>query len=265
MVYVSNTDAGKKINLLGQGQIQPKCLDGFTLLDLQSAQYLKNLPLLSIYQNQKLHLTLTQQNIYDFSTPPHCERPDGKYQPASKQNPLQSFRQDTRSARARGVVPADLVLHQRKGSSSRRELLSNRSTEKVPCPARLLPVFQEFFSFHNGAKSRMFIWALPENIPKEMELNNTTALNLQHPVSTSLAAAGKPWAQMQNRRQKTSQCKDFSTFKGQSGCRNKSLLVLSYMSLQEWKKNPHFVWTFLLHLQDSHNCLTWPSTEKKIL
>lgn len=78
-----------------------------------------------------------------------------------------------------------------------------------------------------------------------MELNNTTALNLQHPGSISLAAAGEPWAKIQNRRQKTSQCKEFSISKGQSGCRTKFLLVLNYMSLQEWKKekNPDFIQT----------------------
>lgn len=47
------------------------------------------------------------------------------------------------------------------------------STGKVSCPARLFPVFQEVFSFHEGAKLGMLIWALPANIPKEMELNNS--------------------------------------------------------------------------------------------
>lgn len=146
---------------------------------------------LSIYQNHKLYPRLTQQNIYDFSTPPHCERPDGKHEPASKKNHLQSFRQDTEpgqqwlqiwfSTRGKGAVPD-------------RELLTSRSTRKVSCPASLFPVFQEVLSFHSGAKSGMFTQALPENIPKEMELNNATALNLQHPVGTSLAAAGEPRA-----------------------------------------------------------------------
>lgn len=58
MVFVSNTDAEKNQSFRG-GTDQPKCLDGFTLLDLQPAQYLKNLPLLGIYQNHKLHLSRT--------------------------------------------------------------------------------------------------------------------------------------------------------------------------------------------------------------
>lgn len=91
-----------------------------------------------------------------------------------------------------------------KGAVPDRELLSSTSTGKVSCPVSLFPVFQEVFSFHNGAHSGMLTWALPANIPKEMELNNTTALHLQHPVSTSLAAAGEPWAKIQNWRQKIS-------------------------------------------------------------
>lgn len=225
----------------------------FYTAGLAASSVPENLPLLGIYQNHKLHLRLTQQNICDSSTP-HCERPCGKHKPTSKQNHLQSFRQDTRSARAAGA--AGLLLHQGKRSSSRRELLTSRSTGEVSCLASLFPVFQEFFSFHNGAKSGMLIWALPENIPKEMELNNTTALKLQQQVShgQTQRTGGK----------RHHNVKSFLLPRVKSGYRNMFLLVLSYRSLQEGKKIQILFGHSWLGLQDSHNCLTWPCTEKKI-
>lgn len=208
-------------------------------MNLQPAQYWRMCLFLSIYKKHKLHPRLTQQNIYDFSPPPHCERPDGKHKPASKENHLQFFRQDHQISQSQGSNGG------KSGSPpEEREQFHTGSSWLAGIQGKfpVLPVFFQWdvFSFHNGAKPGMFTQALPENIPKEMELNNTTALNLQHPGSISLAAAGEPWAKIQNRRQKTSQCKKFSISMGQSGCRNKFLFVLSYMSLQKWRKKSRF-------------------------
>lgn len=101
MAYVPNIDAGKMSIFQGRDRSSPNALMVLYWWP-GPAQYLKNRPLLSIYQNHKLHLRLTRQNIHDFSTPPHCGGPDGKHKPASKKNHLQSFRQDTQAQGSSG-------------------------------------------------------------------------------------------------------------------------------------------------------------------
>lgn len=141
-----------------------------------------------------------------------------------------------RTPRPRGAVAANLALHQRKGSCS-----TQGAPDQQP-PTQYRKSFLSCKSFSSVSGSFLIPQRCKVRDVHKGSPSNTKALNVQHPVSTSLAAAGEPWVKIQNRRQKTSQCMEFSISKGQSGCRNKFLLVLSYMSLQ---KNPHFVLTLL--------------------
>lgn len=224
MAYVSKTDAGKKS--IFQGRDRSKCLDGFTLMTLQPVQYLKNLPLFSISQNHKLHLRLTQQNNYDFSTLPHCERPDGETLTSFQEKSPPVFQTGQQTSQSQGSKGC------RSGSApEEREQLQTESSclawvqEKFP----VLPGFSQFFrkfSHSTRVQNLGCSYGLSQQT-SQRRWSWTTALNLQHPESTSLAAAGEPWAKIQNRRQKTSQWKEFPISKGQSGCRNKFLIVLS--------------------------------------
>lgn len=121
-----------------------------------------------------------------------------------------------------------------KGAAPDRELLTSRSAGKVSCPASLFPVGSSHSTMvpSQGCSHRLSQRTSQRRWSWTTQQLWTCSI-LWAPVGLQQVSHRQ---KIQNRRQKTPQCKEFSISKGQSGCRNKFLLVLSYVSLQEWKK-----------------------------